>query len=389
MPDRQIIGVMGGSMLGADPMAERSWSGSSRFFFRECARAGILRRTIGVEAPRERRLAILLKNFSPSTERWRQKFWLDVEYYGTLTREIVRRIREGDDGCDVLQIGGIYDVPALLKDGRNGRRCFSYHDGNILEAVRSPFMMRGIPQRKIHRAIAYERNVCQGMDAVFTMSEYLRRSFIEDFGIAPDRVHCIGGGINLETIPPEVEKEHDRKAVLFVGVRFQRKGGLQLLEAFRAVRARIPDAKLHIVGPRHLNIPAKYSEGVVRHGYLSKAVPEQRAAFEKILKEACLFVMPSLYEPFGISPLEAMVNQIPCILTHDWAFPEMVRPGVNGDLVERGNTEDLAGAMVRYLRSPEKLAEMGRAARAVVLEKFTWEKVVGRLLAELAARGRG
>ena len=56
-------------------------------------------------------------------------------------------------------------------------------------------------------------------------------------------------------------------------------------------------------------------EGVGR----APAVPEQRARLETLFRRCCLFVMPSRYELFGIAPLEAMVNQIPCLVTNRWA----------------------------------------------------------------------
>jgi alpha-maltose-1-phosphate synthase len=74
-----------------------------------------------------------------------------------------------------------------------------------------------------------------------------------------------------------------------------------------------------------------------------------------------------------------MFYQLPCVLTNDWAFRECVTPGVNGELVEKGSVEDLAGKMIRLLSDPARLAVMGEQARERVVTRYTWEAVVGRM----------
>jgi glycosyltransferase involved in cell wall biosynthesis len=140
------------------------------------------------------------------------------------------------------------------------------------------------------------------------------------------------------------------------------------------------DAKLHIIGPQKIKIPNQYSGGVIYHGFLSKRNLEQRRRFDKILRQASLFVMPSLYEPFGIAPLEAMAHGIPCVLTDQWAFPEMVVPGINGELVPCGNVEALAHKIQSLLDDIDALKIMGENARRLVIKSYTWEKVVERLI---------
>jgi starch synthase len=120
-------------------------------------------------------------------------------------------------------------------------------------------------------------------------------------------------------------------------------------------------------------------------GFLSKNNPVEMQRFARILAASSLFVMPSLYEPFGIAPLEAMAYRIPAILTDAWAFPEMVQPGVNGELVRAGDVDDLAEKIIALLDDPDGLRRMGAAGRALVVGKFTWKAVVDRLRNELAA----
>jgi glycosyltransferase involved in cell wall biosynthesis len=95
--------------------------------------------------------------------------------------------------------------------------------------------------------------------------------------------------------------------------------------------------------------------------------------------------MPSLYEPFGIAPLEAMVYQMPAVVTNRWALKELVTPGQTGDLVECGSVDDLEAKLTALLSDPDGLKRMGETGRRMVLDYYTWDKVVGRVLAEVTA----
>src|SRR4029077_11203316 len=121
--------------------------------------------------------------------KWIKQFYMETLYRNALTKVIRRRLEPDDFAHDFLQIGAMYDVPSLI-DGRS--RCFSYHDGNLAEALRSPDSPRGLGARKIDHALAYERRVYHGIDKIFCMSEYLRQSFIRDFDVPEGRVVVIG-----------------------------------------------------------------------------------------------------------------------------------------------------------------------------------------------------
>ena len=378
---RPLVGVIGSGLMGRDPFDRRSWSTSSYFFFTALQRRGALHRAFGVEVPRCRRYGYIARNFHPDRETWRTRFYNDTGYRDALTAVIAHNLQPADFDGDLLQIGAMYDVPRLVA-GRAA--CHSYHDGNLAETLRSPYAPKAVGRRSIDRALAYERAVYHGMTRIFAMSEYLRRSFIDDFDVPADRVAAVGEGINLDAIPDPVDdKRYDSREILFVGVDFPRKGGWELLRAFRTVREAIPGATLHIVGPHSLAIPADLEAGVVFHGYLSKNDPADRARLDDLFRRSCLFVMPSLYEPFGIAPLEAMANQIPCLVTDGWALKEMVTPGRTGDLVACGSVEDLHEKLVALLRDPARLRAMGRAGRQTVVDRYTWDRVVDRLVREI------
>jgi glycosyltransferase involved in cell wall biosynthesis len=376
---KKLVGITGSGQIGRDPFDRQAWSGCSYRFFTELQNQGRLHRAFGVEVPALRRCLYMARNVARERTTWREQFYMDPGYRDALTEEVRKQLRPDDWAHDFLQLGAMYNVPRLLQ-GR--ARCFSYHDGNLAEALRSPNAPPGLSARAVDRALAYEREVYHAIARIFSMSEYLRQSFIRDFDVPPERVVSVGAGINLDALPPYVPgKRYDNREVLFIGVDFPRKGGWELLRAFRGVHGRLPDARLHIVGPRELAIPPGQEGGVVYHGFLNKNQADGRARLADLFRRACLFVMPSLYEPFGIAPLEAMAHQVPCLVTNRWALREMVLPGKNGDLVECGSVDDLEEKLGALLADAEGLRRMGEAGRQMVLDYYTWDKVVGRLAA--------
>jgi starch synthase len=376
--DRALVTVSGAA-AGRNPLDRRSWSGISYRLLTELERQGFLRRAVSAQASPLPYALALARSFSPDREIWRQRLYLDVAYRDALTSGIRRTLEPDDFEHDFLQFAGYYDVPAILP---GNQACYAYYDGNLALRLRAPYPFRGVTEAMTDRALEYERRLLREMRLVFTMSEYLRQSFISDYALAPDRVVTIGGGFNLDFVPAyQSGKAYDNGELLFVGIDFPRKGGWVLLEAFRSVLRSHPRARLHVVGPKTLALPKDLTRKVSHHGFL----PRSSSTFAELLQRCSLFVMPSLYEPFGIAPLEAMVHQMPAVVTGDWALGETVVPGRTGAHVRPGDAEELGGTISALLDQPNRLREMGDAARERVLESYTWEKVVSRLTAAVRA----
>jgi starch synthase len=371
---RELTVFVGGS-TGSDPYSSKTWSGSSPFFLKALDQAGLLDKAVGLKLTSLQNYWYLSKNFTPERTVWRKHFYFDPAYRRALTRT-ARTVSVTSPFC--LQIGHMFSLPAVFPN----KKCISYHDGNLSELLNSGFGIEGVSRKRIDQALRYEEEAAQQMTAIFTFSEYLRQSFIRDYHVPAERVFQVGGAVNFAEVPPApANKDYTTNRLLFIGTEFSRKGGPQLLEAFAIVRQAIPTAELHIVGPHTLdNIPP----GVVFHGHLSKADPAQRAKLEVLFRTSTLFVLPSLYEPFGIAPLEAMLYGLPAIVTNAWALRECVTPGVNGDLAEKGNAEDLATRITQLLTDPVRLSVMGSQARETVLTRYTWPAVANRIAPTLS-----
>lgn len=371
MPDPRILGV-----IDEDPFAVATWSGLSAYLFRALQRRGALYQAISAEAPPRTRNVYKALSVRPSLASWRFRYSLHLGLYGAMTRVAKRQIEMLDATAydTILQIGAWYDLT-----GTTGKRVVSYHDGNLATLLASPFGHPPLSRRVIQRTLEYERSLYQRMHLVMPMSRWLADSFIRDNGVPARRVVPVGAGSNLPAVRPTDGKNYDAPRLLFVGKAFERKGGPVLLEAFARVRREVPDAELTIIGPELQDVPA----GVRSLGFLSKSDPVQ---LERLLDEyarATVFVMPSLYEPYGVVFGEAMAHRLPCVGTTNCAIPEIILDGVTGFHVPVGEAAPLAERLITLLRDPALCRAMGDEGYRKYHREHTWESVVDRMCTAL------
>lgn len=240
--------------------------------------------------------------------------------------------------------------------------------------------MEGLPDPIPFEAAwrAREQAVYRNAAGIFTMSEYVRASLRQDYGVDGARVFVVGAGPNVEPGPGDLGLSRER-AFLFVGKNWVPKGGPELLEAFARVRRDHPDAKLWVVSKHR---PATAPPGVTFHGLLGNE------ALARLYASASVFVLPTLREAFGLSFLEAMGFGLPCIGSRIEAIPEIVSEGETGLLVPPRDVAALARAMATLLGDPVRAKLLGAAGRARALQRYGWDRSASRILdALLPARG--
>ncbi len=245
---------------------------------------------------------------------------------------------------------------------------FVYTDHTFLAGCRYPENPPPIPVPPRWRAM--ERGLYAGAAGTFVSSEFAAASVRDDYGVAADRVINVGSGSNVRWPDAEDAGVRRGKVILFVGVDWERKGGPELVRAFRDVRAEVPDAELWIVGCR----PAVSEPGVVVRGRLSR---EETA---ECYREADVFCLPSRMDPSASVLAEAAGFGLPVVATAVGGNVERVRDGVSGFLVGR---EGLAEKLRVLLEDVELRERMGAAGREMARREFTWAAVAGRIAARI------
>lgn len=207
-------------------------------------------------------------------------------------------------------------------------------------------------------------------DILLTQNNWSAKRFCEFCKIPSSKVHNIRFGINLKFY--EGEKDYTNKKLLIV----LRKGaehakGLDvLLKAFKLVHNQIPEATLHIVGT-----DIGTNEPGVKCYY-----NQPREITVKLFNESSLYVMPALREPNGITYLEALANKTPIIGFNRYSFPEFTGNGKWGFICKKETIKGLAETIIYALREPERLNEMGINGQKFVLENYTWEQTIDKMV---------
>jgi glycosyltransferase involved in cell wall biosynthesis len=143
-------------------------------------------------------------------------------------------------------------------------------------------------------------------------------------------------------------------------------------DVIRAV-ARVPGVRYLVIGdgPERSGLARLAAElGVSDRVDLAGQIDPAEAA--RRARAAWLFVMPSTDEAFGVAYVEAMAAGVPAIGAAGEPGPEEIGPGL--ELVPPGDPDALAAVIGRLIGDPAELARLGRAARANVLERFTWAR---------------
>jgi alpha-maltose-1-phosphate synthase len=361
-----------------DAETRDSWSGISLSVVRQLRALGHQVLTGDVEPKGLQRAALIGLCFAPDRRRWSVRYHLEQVPFRARSANAARHIRRNPGVDLILQFGATFEpqdrgeIPYVL-----------YSDGNIEQAWRGreignndATFLRRSEADAIH---ARERRIYAGAAAILTISDRLRTSFIEDFGVRHERVSTVFAGPNFDPalIPARQRHASSPPTVLFIGRQFMRKGGDLLLRSFALVRERVPDARLVIVGPTDLKVD---QAGVDFRGFINKDLPAGQRELLELYAAADVFCMPSRFEGFAISFLEAMLFGLPCVSTWpSWTPPEMILDGETGYTVEPENEAALADRLALLLLDPELAIRMGERGRRRVQEHFTWPAVARRM----------
>jgi glycosyltransferase involved in cell wall biosynthesis len=229
------------------------------------------------------------------------------------------------------------------------------------------------------------RRACNSADRLITVSEFSKKEMTELYEVPPDRVTVIPNGVRapaqLEAPSAQTQRrlmEHGLEGAryaLYVGSVEPKKNIDLLLRAFRSVVDRLvgTDLKLAMAGPRGTepyDVDSRIKElGLT--GRVSLLGFVHSDLLEVLYRNALLFVYPSLYEGFGLPPLEAMARGVPTIVSNASSLPEVV--GDAAILVDSANPESLTNTLVDLVRDSRRREDLGRKGKERA-ESFSWRR---------------
>ena len=308
----------------------------------------------------------------------------DVRRYGEAAEAIA-----ADELFDVIHAHDWMSFPAALAIAeRSGKP--------VIAHVHSLESDRGGPGGDT-RIADIERRGVHGAGRIVAVSQFTKDALVRQYGVSPDKIEVV---YNAVEPPPMLRlgaddfsiREHD-KIILFMGRLTMQKGPEYFITAARKVLEVMDDVKFVMAGDGDLarqtvELAAMFgiAHKVIFTGFL------RGLDVERIFQIADLFVMPSVSEPFGIAPLEAIARNVPTIISKQSGVSEVLKHALKVDFWD---TNELANKMVAVLRHPS-LAKMLREDGGRDVAKLSWaaaakhcEQIYASLIPQAASPVRG
>ena len=216
-------------------------------------------------------------------------------------------------------------------------------------------------------------------DAAFLLpwSDWVRKSLVNDYGIAEDKIEIISPGINLEYWghpSGKPENKSGKVKILFVGGEFIRKGGDVLLNVVR--RGEFQNCEFHFVTRDFKGVPA------VNTFFYDKMEANSEPLID-LYRNADIFVLPTRADFSPNAVCEAMAFELPVITTNVGSLSETIKEGENGFFIPVDDEQILSDRLKLLVDDKNLRTRMGKLGRKLIEEKYNLEKIAERIIYHL------
>ena len=226
---------------------------------------------------------------------------------------------------------------------------------------------------------------------ILTVSEFSRQDILKTYGLPPDKVTVTHNGCEAH-FTPQPASEHETEAIkqkfgiardylLAVGSLQPRKNLVRLLRAYAQLREQQPSFQLQLVlVGRQLWLYQEILREIRQQNFAADVIVTGYANDEDLpalYRSAVALVYPSLFEGFGLPPLEAMACGTPVITSNSSSLPEVV--GDAALLVNPYEESELAQAMWRITNNTALRSQLSQAGRQQA-KRFTWSAAAEKTL---------
>ncbi|MEJ7560616.1 MAG: glycosyltransferase [Pedobacter sp.] len=244
---------------------------------------------------------------------------------------------------------------------------------------------------------AIESDIARTAERIIAECPQDRDDLIEHYQVDPDKITIIPCGYNPDQFYP-VDKAQCRerlglqpndKIILQLGRMVPRKGVDNVIEAFAKVCKEIPNAKLLIVGGEYIAAGDAEQDELAELKKLAATLnvsdrttfvgQKDRDVLRYYYNAADVFVTTPWYEPFGITPLEAMACGTPVIGSDVGGIKYSVQPGITGLLVPPKRSDALAEKIISLIQDEKRCNQMSKNAIAHAANHFTWRGIASKM----------
>jgi len=226
------------------------------------------------------------------------------------------------------------------------------------------------------RIVAIEQQGLDQAELVVCVSHYTAGVLQKRFRVDPAKLRVVHNGVEPHARPGSSAKPFPEPLVLFLGRVTAQKGPDTFLHAAARVVRQLPRVKFVISGSGDL-LPATIEScaalGLARHVHFTGFL--EPLEVEHIFAMADLYVMPSISEPFGLAPLEALAQGTPVIVSRQSGVREVLQ---SARCVDHWDVHGMADCIVELLRAPARRRALAKSGKRE-LEALSWEAAAARL----------
>jgi len=251
-------------------------------------------------------------------------------------------------------------------------------------------------QFNFNHRIAEEKRILNTLDGHTVTSQLQMEKLREMYGYNKGNVEVIPPGVNIHKFKPLAEgksptKTHLPEKYIFCLSRVDTNKGYDLLlNAFARVCEKYSDVYLVTGGgsahpePREKEVLAMMDRIMQEKGITDKIIfvgHVEEHLMVPFYQNAQFFVMPSIFEPFGMTCQESMSCGIPVIASRYGGIRTVLTHEKDGLLIDPKNEDEFAESMIRLLEDRDFKARLGKEASALIRENYSWEAIADRHLA--------
>lgn len=289
----------------------------------------------------------------------------EVSRYAEVTASIAKEFP-----CDVIHAHDWMTYPAGIEAKRISGKPLIVHV-HATEVDRSGDQVNS-------QVFEIEKQGMLSADKVVAVSQWTKNIAVRHYGIPAEKIEVIHNGIDPKTTTAahHASRIPGSRIVTFLGRITHQKGPMYFVEAARIVLDQFPDAHFVVAGSGDqlpLMIERIAQLRLSGHFHFTGFLKAQD--IDKVWAMSNVYVMPSVSEPFGIAPLEAIQAGVPVILSNQAGVSEVMPHAIKVDF---WNSQALAEAICNVLRY-KSLANTLRTNGAEEVRNLTWDKAAKKL----------